>query len=283
MREMEDLGLLEATLPEVAGLSGISQSPPHHEDVMSHTWSVLNWLESLEKVLFFGSEGDAALDFAHTALEAYLNPLRVYLERDVDGGLDGRIILRLAALFHDVGKRDTYRIDEGDRIRFFGHEEVGAELAAKRLRQLCLSKDAIVQVSRIVSGHMRPLSLAQAQGANPSRRAVYRYFRALDRNGLDIGLLALADHLATYDGSGDWGTWETLVGLVAQLYQFYFERHEEAVNPVPLLNGQDLIDLFDMESGPEIGRILRLIEEGQAAGEIESREEAVHFAQEQIN
>jgi putative nucleotidyltransferase with HDIG domain len=282
MGEMEDLGLLEATLPEVAGLSGISQSPPHYEDVMSHTRSVLHWLTRLETVLFFGSEGDAALDFAHTALEAYLDQLRVYLERAVDGGLDGRIILRLAALFHDVGKRDTCKIDEEGRIRFFGHDEVGAELAGKRLRRLCLSRDAISQVRRIVAGHMRPLSLSQAQGASPSRRAVYRYFRALDHNGLDIGLLALADHLATYDGPGDWGTWETLVGLVAQLCQFYFERHEEAVKPVPLLNGQDLIDLFDMEPGPEIGRILQLIEEGQAAGEIGSREEAVHFAQEQI-
>jgi putative nucleotidyltransferase with HDIG domain len=282
MREMEDLGLLGAILPEVAGLSDISQPPPHHEDVLSHTWSVLNWLERLETVLFFDSEGDAALDFAHTALETYLDPLRVYLERAVDGGLDGRIILHLAALFHDVGKQDTYEIDEEDRIRFFGHDEVGAELASNRLRQLCLSRDAISQVRRIVAGHMRPLSLAQAQGANPSRRAVFRYFRALDHNGLDIGLLALADHLATYDGPGDWGTWVTLVGLVAQLYQFYFERHEEAVKPVPLLNGQDLIDLFDMEPGPEIGRVLRLIEEGQAAGEIGSREEAVRFAQEQI-
>ena len=282
MREMEDLGLLEATLPEVAGLSGISQSPPHYEDVMSHTWSVLNWLTRLETALFFSSEGDAALDFAHTALEAYLDQLRVYLDRAVDGGLDGRIILRLAALFHDVGKRETSKIDEEGRIRFFGHDEVGADLAGKRLHQLCLSRDAISQVRRIVAGHMRPLSLAQAQGANPSRRAVYRYFRALESNGLDIGLLALADHLATYDGPGDWRTWETLVGLVAQLCHSYFERHEEAVKPAPLLNGQDLIDRLDMEPGPEIGRILRLIEEGQAAGEIGSREEAVRFAQEQI-
>ena len=282
MREMEDLGLLEATLPEVAGLSGISQSPPHHEDVISHTWSVLNWLTRLEKVLFFGSEGDAALGYARTALEAYLDQLRVYLNRAVDGGLDGRIILRLAALFHDVGKRETSKIDEEGRIRFFGHDEVGADLAGKRLHQLCLSRDAISQVRRIVAGHMRPLSLAQAQGANPSRRAVYRYFRALESNGLDIGLLALADHLATYDGPGDWRTWETLVGLVAQLCHSYFERHEEAVKPAPLLNGQDLIDRLDMEPGPEIGRILRLIEEGQAAGEIGSREEAVRFAQEQI-
>ncbi len=282
MREMEDLGLLKEIVPEVAGLSGISQSPPHHEDVLSHTWSVLNWLTLLEAVLFASAEGDPALDFAHAALEPTVDQLGVYLDRPVDGGLDGRLILRLAALFHDVGKRDTREIDEDGRIRFFGHDEVGADLAGKRLQQLCLSRDAVSQVKRIVGGHMRPLSLAQAQGINLSRRAVYRYFRALGDNGLDVGLLALADHLATYDGPGEWELWETLVGLVAQLYQFYFERHEETVKPVPFVNGQDLITLFDIKPGPEIGRILRLIVEGQAAGEIGSREEALRFAQEQI-
>ena len=282
MREMENLGLLKATIPELAKLAGIAQPPPHYEDVLSHTWSVLKWLTRLENILFSRSEGDATFGFALATFEPYIDKLREYLGRSVNGGLDGQIILRLAALFHDVGKRDSCTIDEDGRIRFIGHEEVGADLAGRRLRQLCLSSDAIAQVSRIVSGHMRPLSLVQAQGANPSRRAVYRYFRALDYNGLDVGLLALADHLAAYNGPGGQEHWKSLVGLVARLFQFYFEKHEEAVKPVPFVSGRDLIDLFDMEQGPEIGRILRLIEEGQAAGEIGSREEALRFAQEQI-
>jgi hypothetical protein len=70
--------------------------------------------------------------------------------------------------------------------------------------------------------------------------------------------------------------------LVGQLFQVYFEKHEETVKPVPFLSGRDLIELFEMEPGPEIGRILRLIEEGQAAGEIGSREEALRFVQEQL-
>ncbi len=59
---------------------------------------------------------------------------------------------------------------------------------------------------------MRPLLLVEAQGASPTRRAVYRYFRDIQSAGLDVGLLALADHLATYDGPGEGVQWANLGG-----------------------------------------------------------------------
>ncbi len=282
MRELDGLGLLAITLPEIESLAGTAQSPPHYEDVLHHTWSVLDWLARLETALFFDASGDEVTNEARSALQAYIERLEVYFERPVDGGLNGQVILRLAALFHDVGKPEKYEQDDDGRIRFFGHDEAGAKLAGYRLRQLCFSNDAINQVKQIVAGHMRPLSLVQAQGANPSRRAVYRYFRDLDNNGLDVALLALADHLATYNGPGEAKQWESLLGLVAQLFQFYFERHEEAVKPVPLLSGRDVIDQLQIEPGPEVGRILRLIEEGQAAGEIQTRDEALNLARQQL-
>lgn len=282
IQQMDDLNLLQATLPEVAALAGVSQSPPHYEDVLNHTRHVLNRLVQIEAGLFSGAGAtqDASLKYIHGQLAGYLPELREYLDRPVDGGVDGHLILRLGALFHDVGKKDRQTFEEDGRIRFFGHDGAGAEIAGHRLRELCLSKNAIVQVKRIVAGHMRPLSLVQAQGSSPSRRAVYRFFQATGQNGLDIGLLALADHLATYNGPGEWPAWSTLVDLVARLYQHYFEKHDEAVKPPPLLSGRDLIAL-GVEQGPEIGRILRLIEENQAAGEINSREEALQFVQEQ--
>ena len=283
LSQMEALTILPAILPEVAALAGVVQSPPHFEDVLSHTRRVLNWTAQLDEALFSPHQSeDPAISTVYAQLSPYLPRMGEHLQQSIDGGLNGHIILRLAALFHDVGKKETQDFAEDGRIRFFGHDAVGAKLAAKRLRKLCLSKNAISQVKCIVANHMRPLSLAQAQGRNPSRRAVFRYFQATGENGLDIGLLVLADHLATYNGPGDEQVWQTLVGLVARLYQNYFDKHEEAVKPLSLVSGHDLIAILDLKPGPEIGRILRLVQENQAAGEINSREEALQFARQQI-
>ena len=136
------------------------------------------------------------------ALNPYRESLQQHLQRPIDGNVDGRTILQLGALFHDVGKADTLSIDENGQIRFYNHAQIGAEIAGNRLRFLCMSNEAVSQVMRMVAGHMRPLFLLDSQGANLSRRAVYRFFRTTGINGVDVCLLALADHLATYNGPG---------------------------------------------------------------------------------
>ncbi|MFQ5420402.1 MAG: HDIG domain-containing metalloprotein, partial [Anaerolineae bacterium] len=184
----------------------------------------------------------------------------------------------LAALFHDVGKPETKSVEADGRIRFLGHDKVGSQIAGRRLRRLSLSNQAIEQVKRIVAAHMRPLLLVQAGHIPPSRRAIFRFFRAAGAAGLDVCLLALADHLATYDGAGDEGEWDKLVRLTAVLLRHYFQKREETVSPPPLVDGRALIDELQLTPGPEIGRLLRLIQEGQAAGEIATREQAIQFA-----
>jgi putative nucleotidyltransferase with HDIG domain len=283
IRQMAGLNLLASILPEVAGLEGVAQSAPHHEPVLAHTMSVLRWLAQLEATLEAKeAPAEPALATVQAALADYTSQLMAHLERNIDGGLDGRSLLRLAALFHDVGKKETQTIEEGghgqNRIRFIGHDKVGAVLAAKRLRRLSLSNQAVDHVKRIVAGHMRPLLLANAQGKTPSRRAVYRFYRDTKTAGLDIGLLSLADHLATYDGVGDPAIWLTLVALVGELYRHYFEQYEATIAPRALLNGQELMAALQLKSGPEVGRLLRLIKEAQAAGDITTAEEAIHLA-----
>lgn len=281
VRQMHELGLLPFVLPTIAALDGVAQSPPHWQDVLAHTISALRWLVLVETAVLDGAiEGTAAgLSQAAAQLAPYRASLNDHFARPVDGMVYGRALLRLGALFHDVGKRDTQTTTADGQIHFYGHDKTGAAITADVLRRLTLSNKASDYVADVVLGHMRPLLLLHAQGSAPTRRAVYRYFRDIGAAGLDVGLLALADHLATYDGVGDMAQWEMLLKLVAALYANYFTQYAETVAPTPLLDGHDLMRTLDLKPGPEVGRLLRLLQEAQAAGEVNSRETAVQFVQ----
>lgn len=278
IHQMVVLGLLPVVLPEIAAESGITQSPPHHEDVLTHTISVLRWLVQVERALMGQADTlSSALDDIHNRLAVYAPGLQAHWQRVVDGGIKGGGLLRLGALYHDVGKPETRIVDEDGRIRFFDHDQHGAAITARQLHRLALSNDAVSHVRRIVAGHMRPLLLAQS-GRPLSRRTVYRYFRATGSAGVDVAILSLADHLAARHGPGEAAEWERLLSVVSQLLDHYFTRYEETVAPPLLVNGRDLITELNLPPGPEIGRLLRLIQEAQAAGEIHTRGQALALA-----
>lgn len=282
--DLANLGLLAEILPDIIALTTVEQSAPHHEPVFAHTLSVLRWLVFVEESLKFEPQSSQRKNSAPSALSAVKKALEPYAEQinqqwqtEVDGGINGRTLLRLGALFHDVGKTHTQTIEANGRIRFLGHEQEGAKLTGQILRRLCLSNEAVAHVKKIVAGHMRPLHLANS-GHKLSRRAVYRYYRKTAAAGVDIAILSLADHLATYNGTGPEPTWQALLGIVRELCHHYFEKHEESVAPPPLLNGRTLMQALSLPPGPEVGRLLRLIQEAQAAGELHSVEAAVEFA-----
>ena len=284
---LSDLELLPEVLPSIAVLQDIEQSPPHFESVLAHTRSTLRWLVAVEEVVVqYGLVDQAelaerqALDIrlvqARERLAGYAPQLSQHLDRDVDGGLNGRLLLRLGALFHDAGKAETQEIDPDGRIRFYGHDKVGADITGQELARLRLSKEAVRHVKKIVAGHMRPLYLANSQAI--SRRAIYRFFRDTGTAGLDICLLALADHLATREEEVGDHEWLLLLDVIGKLLDHYFEQYSTTIKPEPLLDGWELIESLQLEPGPEVGRLLRLVEEAQAAGEITTRDEAIALA-----
>lgn len=279
---LAELELLPVVLPLVAALDGVTQSPPHHEDVLSHTLSVLRYLVQVEAVVgmqpVVGQPG--AADWAadvEQVLAPYRAGLREHLDRTLDGGTSGRLLLRWGALLHDVGKRVTRSVDEDGHIRFLGHDDVGASMAAGILSGYSFSNEAVRRVRNIVAGHMRPLFLANDRHL-PSRRAAYRYYRALREAGLDVALLSLADNLATYDGPGNSAGWGALRDVVAALLDVYFHQYERIVAPPRLIDGRTLMELLALPPGHEVGRLLKLLEEAQAAGEVTTPDEATAFA-----
>lgn len=285
--DVVNLGLLAEILPDIVALTTVEQSAPHHEPVFAHTLSVLRWLTLVEDAIEIepqrtrstqrNEKQTSALSAVKKILGSYAEQIQALWQEEVDGGVNGRLLLRLGALFHDVGKAQTQTIEPEGRIRFLGHEKAGADLTGQVLRRLSLSNEAIGRVKNIVAGHMRPLHLANS-GGKPSRRAVYRYFQGTAVSGVNIALLSLADHLATYNSTGPEKQWQALLQVVHELCYHYFERHEETVMPPPLVDGRTLMQALDLPPGPEVGRLLRLIQEAQAAGELETAATALEFA-----
>ncbi len=288
LEHMARLSILTSILPEIDQLRGVEQSAPHYEDVYAHTGSVLRWLARLEGTLLDGRPAThPAVAEIEVGLAPFMLELRKHWQRPVTGELNGRTLLRLGALFHDCGKKDTQTVEASGKIRFIGHDKVGAKLATARLRHFRLSNEAISNVGLMVRHHMRPLFLEKERAKLPankplSRRAIFRFFRAAETAGLDIGLLALADNLATYDGRDEDGRRSRMLAVVTELYSHYFKQYETTVKPPLLLDGNQLMKELGLSPGREIGRLLTLIQEAQAAGEISTRSQAVELARQHL-
>ncbi len=286
LRTLDILEVIRVILPELAALKGVVQSPPHVSDVWSHTINVVQRLEQLLDVLTINpavkSGANWTLGMVSLRLGRYRQQLFEHFIQALNPDRNWRSLLFLAALYHDSGKPLTGQVDEKGRIRFFEHEKVSARLAGEAGARFRLSNDEINYLKVLTRGHLRPILLSQSNEL-PSRRAIYRFFRDYGQAGVDICLLSLADILATYGPTLPQDAWIFQLDVVRALLTAWWEHPEVNVAPTPLLNGRDLVQLFNLTPGPQIGFLLEAVREAQATGQIHSRDEAITLVRQQLN
>ena len=224
---LDSTRLLKACLPEVAAMKNVAQPPEFHP------------------------EGDV---WIHTLL---------MLER-----LTPRLSTTLAwaVLLHDVGKPPTFRSaqETGDRIRFDGHAEIGARMAAAICRRLRFSTDDIQQIEALVANHLRFKDVFQMRPATLKRFVRLPKFEEehLELHRLDC--LSSHGNLDAYKFVG----------------RFLRETPPEDVHPPRLLTGDDLKSM-GFKPGPLFKEILQAVEESQLDGRLTRREEALNFVRQQ--
>ncbi|MFQ5829883.1 MAG: HD domain-containing protein [Candidatus Methylomirabilia bacterium] len=259
LRELDRLDLLASILPERSPMKSAIQPAPHRFTVWEHS---LRAVEAADRVL-------ADLE----ALAPYQAALTAHLSEPLGDSLTRREVLKLAALLHDVAKPET-RQRIGGRIRFIGHDKVGAERARAIALRLRLSSAATAVLVQLVRHHLRAMHLGQLPEV--SRRARYRFFRDLGAEVLDLFLLALAD-AAAVRGVSPRAVWRGAMGrLVAGLMVGWEEDCRQATRP-PLLRGEDVMAAFGLPSGPEVGRLLAMAREAQDLELVRTREEALDY------
>jgi poly(A) polymerase len=265
LRLADDLGLLESLLPEVTATKGEEQPKEHQWDVFEHSLETVVALDALLRPEKPANGRWARLwSELWEAMEEF-PAVRGHFEEEVSQGHTRVALLKLAALLHDIAKPETRTIEDGGRMRFFGHAQTGAVRAAAVARRLRFSGAEVRQVEAMVKEHLRPL---------------YRYFRDAGEAGIDVLFLSLADHLATVGPRLDWDDWRAHLGVVGFILAWRFQ--EEVAAPPRLITGHDLMDALELTPGPLVGRLLEAVQEAQAVGEVTTREQALALARQEL-
>jgi poly(A) polymerase len=204
-------GLASQFLPELPALA-LEQDPVHrHKDVLAHTIAVVE---------------------RATAFDADLPDL----------------VLRLAALLHDVGKPRTRRVGP-DGVSFHLHEVVGAQMAERRLSELRYSNEVVQDVRKLVLLHLRFHTYRLGWTDSAVRRYVRDAGDLLDR----LNFLVRSDCTTRNPVKARQlaATCDELEARIAQL-----EAEEELAKIKPPLNGEEVMTLLGVRPGPIVGRAL---------------------------
>jgi putative nucleotidyltransferase with HDIG domain len=280
LRLLDDLGLLGPLLPELEVTRGVEQPKEHYWDVFHHLLETVAALDMLLCGEAPKGRRDGALWRELWGQLPWLD-LRTHFRQEVVAGLPRVAVLKLAALLHDIAKPQTKSLDEKGRIRFFGHQDLGADMAADAAGRLRFPARAVEMVRILLASHLRPVQLGQSASGGPSRRALYRLFRDAGETLIELLVLTLADHLATAGPRADIDDWRAHVSLINYMLMQRYQE-EALVSPPRLVSGHDLMAELGLAPGPMVGQLREAIREAQAAGEVVDREGALALARRRI-
>jgi len=275
LRYLDKLGLLLALVPELAESKGVEQPTVHFWDVFEHS------LQTVAAVEFLLRESDwehSNEDMLTTA--PWSDTIDRHLSQEVSSGSNHKVLLKVGALFHDIAKPMTKSIDETGRARFLGHTKEGAVMTTRILERLRFSKRETGLVESFVYHHLRPVQMAADE--LPTQRAIYRYFRDTGEAGIDILLLALADYLASRGPLASMEEWRKHCQLINYILAEH-DKQQTKILPVKVIDGDDIMDTFDLAPGPLIGKLLGMVNEAHASGELSTREEALALVQRELS
>ena len=208
-----DTGLANYILPELPKLKLEIDEHHHHKDVYEHTLKVLEQAISLEDRL---------------------------------GGPN--LVIRLAALLHDIGKPKTRELIPGGGVSFHHHEVVGSRMAKERLRALRFSNDEISDVSQLVFLHLRFHGYG---GGEWTDSAVRRYIRDSEHLLTHLHVLTRADCTTRNQRKAEAlsKTYDSLEERITLLME-----QEELEKIRPDLDGVEIMEILKIKPSPLVGK-----------------------------
>ncbi|MFH1672352.1 MAG: hypothetical protein ABIF87_02845 [Pseudomonadota bacterium] len=262
MQQMDITGILAVLFPEIDPMKETGQDRYHHLNVWGHSVLALKKLEHVMNNLpeYFGQ-------YSHQAT--------AHLERHPVQGRPVKALVKLATLFHDVGKPETYLKDKQGKIHFYGHAKAGGRRIGKIAKRLKLSRKEIYFLESLVSNHMHPDHLLAVE--SPSLRSVGRFFRKHGEEFWALFCIYYADFLAKKGPESEKLSLTQVRDNLMRVLSSYYEQIRPKEIAKPLLTGRDLIETLGLTPGPPFKEILEKVHEAYVEGRIQGKDEAVEL------
>jgi tRNA nucleotidyltransferase/poly(A) polymerase len=283
--QMFEVGIIDRIFPEATKLADIDLDLPHTHNAWVHTLHVADYCQQLMKYflkILTEANLHPHLSQACEVLDQHRDDLYDFLHKPINVNRSKLSLMMLACLYHDTGKGVISAVFKDGRKRFPKHAKIGSELIRRRMRVLGFSKKEIDYLSKVVRYHMKP---SQSEFINSMGKDlhIHRFFRKSRAAGILVGFIHLADVLATYEETITEERWSRAVSSVGNIFDAFFNRYDEVINPPRIINGKDLMNKFGLPPGKKIGALLEQVAEAQVVGLVNHKKDAFEFVNKMKN
>lgn len=253
IKEADKCNLLNKIFPVVEELKKIPPNTHHHLNLFDHVTETVKQLE---------------INFEQAPKEI------ISTITQNDTGLNSRkSLLKIGAFLHDIGKPDTWTIEEDTgRHRFIMHDEVGSVKVVPILKELKFSKKQTEYIKNLIKFHIYPSVLVSQE--NVTEKAKLKFCRKVHPYAIDIILLAMSDRLSARGPAITQETVDNNIKNLKNLTQKCIEYEKGDITPKPFLNGKEIMDLTGLKESKELGDIIKQLYNKQLEGEIKDKNEA---------
>ncbi|MDI6786393.1 MAG: HD domain-containing protein [bacterium] len=263
LKQLYELDLLIYIIPEFAFFY---DSLFNSQEIWLHSLNSLKELENiLENLSWYFPE--------------YHKKIKQYLRKKQVGNRNNLVLLKLAIFLHDIGKPLTKSLDKKGKFHYTSHQEVGKTLAHIICKHLSLSNQEIECLTQTIKHHMQIGYFSNCN--NLSSKALWRFYKKIGSNLVNIVLLSLADSKETYSQEQKLDL-KKHQGFSRDLLQKYFEKDKDFY-PKTFINGNDLIKYFNLSPGPIFKTILNEAIFAHIDGKIKNKKEALKYIELKYN
>lgn len=259
LKKMDEAGLLEEILPIISSTKKVPPNSHHHLNLFDHS------IETVRQVqLMYNQSPDE---------------VKKHLDK-IEFGAETRLAhLKIAALLHDIGKFETWTIEQDTgKHRFIKHDDLGAKMVAKFLKLHKYSKKQVEYISKMVKYHIYPSHVVQSPELQDRAEKIYmRMIRKMGDDLIDVITLAKADRYSAQGVEITKKIVDNNIDGLNKLLDFYLKVKDE-LKPLPkLLSGEEIMEVLNIKPSKELGEIIKSLKEAQISDDINTKEEALDF------